>query len=291
MVAHRHGSEAADVPLRVRRALAMSAAALAVLTIIGMVLLWPRNGVSDRLREIGLGAPTYDGRVVFVDAERPCPTFGADESEVAPASESEVEPAPASEPEPEGDVLREGAPQTLCPVATVEILGGPDKGKRADIDLPFLDETQFDRGERLVLNRTDTDGEITYSFADRNRKSMLFALAVVFALAVLLLGRLRGAAALAGLVASGLVLFVFVLPAILDGRSPVLVAVVGAAAIAFVALYMAHGAGPMTTVALLGTLASLVLTLVLAVVFTELGRFSGFVERRGVNRHLGRRPD
>ena len=71
-------------------------------------------------------------------------------------------------------------------------------------------------------------------------------------------------------------MLLFVLPAILDGSSPVVVAVVGASAIVFVALYMAHGAGPMTTVALLGTLASLLLTLVLAVVFTKLGKFSGF---------------
>ena len=81
--------------------------------------------------------------------------------------------------------------------------------------------------------------------------------------------------ALAGLAASLVVLLAFILPAIIDGRSPVLVGVFGCAAIAYLALYLAYGFSPMTTVALLGTLAALFLTLVLGIVFGELAVFSG----------------
>jgi uncharacterized membrane protein len=83
-------------------------------------------------------------------------------------------------------------------------------------------------------------------------------------------------AALAGLAASVVVLLQFVIPAILDGRSPVLVAVVGSSIIAFVALYVAHGFTRMTTVALLGTLAALGLTSVLSSIVVAAARFSGF---------------
>lgn len=51
---------------------------------------------------------------------------------------------------------------------------------------------------------------------------------------------------------------------------------IGAAAIAFVALYVAHGFGPMTSVALLGTLGSLAVTVILAKVFVDLAQLSGF---------------
>lgn len=51
---------------------------------------------------------------------------------------------------------------------------------------------------------------------------------------------------------------------------------VAAAAIAYFALYMAHGFTTMTTVALLGTLASLALTAALAVGFVSLARLTGF---------------
>lgn len=52
-----------------------------------------------------------------------------------------------------------------------------------------------------------------------------------------------------------LVLVEFMLPALLEGRSPVAVAVCGSAAILFVVLYLAHGLSIRTSTALLGTLA------------------------------------
>lgn len=55
-----------------------------------------------------------------------------------------------------------------------------------------------------------------------------------------------------------------------------LVAVVGAAAIAYLALYLAHGFSLMTTVALLGTLASLALTALLSSLAVQAARVTGF---------------
>jgi len=94
--------------------------------------------------------------------------------------------------------------------------------------------------------------------------------------AVVVLGRWRGLRALLGLAISVLVLVVFVLPAILEGQSPLLVAVVGSAAIMLVALYLAHGLSLMTTTAVLGTLASLGLTALLARLFVSAAQLTGF---------------
>lgn len=60
------------------------------------------------------------------------------------------------------------------------------------------------------------------------------------------------------------VIVFFIVPAILDGRSPTAVAFVGALAIMLITLPPAPGAGPKTIAASLGTAASLSLTLVLA---------------------------
>jgi len=98
---------------------------------------------------------------------------------------------------------------------------------------------------------------------------------VLFALVVVGLGRMRGFAALVGLAASIVVLLQFVIPSILDGRDPLWVAIVGSAIIAFLALYAAHGFTRMTSVALLGTLAALMLTAALSWVAVEAARFSG----------------
>jgi len=71
------------------------------------------------------------------------------------------------------------------------------------------------------------------------------------------------------------VLLAFVVPAILEGASPVAVAVAGSAAIALVNLYLAHGLNLQTSTAVVGTLASLALIGVLAAVFVAAADFSG----------------
>ncbi|MCA1845903.1 MAG: YibE/F family protein, partial [Actinobacteria bacterium] len=78
--------------------------------------------------------------------------------------------------------------------------------------------------------------------------------------------------ALAGLVVTFAVLVKFVLPAVLLGKSPLLVAIVGSAAVMFVIMYLAHGLNALTTTALLGTLASLGIIAVLSAVFVGLSR-------------------
>ncbi len=71
------------------------------------------------------------------------------------------------------------------------------------------------------------------------------------------------------------VLLLFVIPAILDGSPPLLVAVVGSSAIMFAALYLTHGINVHTSVAVAGTLLSLVLTGLLGAGFTSLLHLTG----------------
>ena len=85
-------------------------------------------------------------------------------------------------------------------------------------------------------------------------------LAAAFALALVAFGRWRGLTALAGLAVTFALLLLFVVPAILAGEPPLLVAIVGSAAIMLTVLYLTHGFALSTTVAVLGTLASLTLT-------------------------------
>jgi uncharacterized membrane protein len=131
-------------------------------------------------------------------------------------------------------------------------------------------------GDRVVLNYLpESDPAFQYQYADRERRGLLIGLAVVFALAVVALGRLRGLAALVGLGLSVMILITFIVPAILEGTDPVLVAAVGAVAIAIASLYLAHGFNDLTHVALLGATGALTITVVLSALMTNLARFSG----------------
>ena len=68
----------------------------------------------------------------------------------------------------------------------------------------------------------------------------------------------------------------FVVPAILDGKPPLAVAVVGAMAMALVTIPLAHGTGQKALAALLGTAGDLLLTAGLALLFTQSAHLTGF---------------
>ena len=128
-----------------------------------------------------------------------------------------------------------------------------------------------------ILSAAPPDVAIAYQFSgDFQRRPLLWWTAALFAASVIAVGAWRGLAALGGLVASLGVLLLFVLPAILGGQSPLLVAIVGSSAIAFVALYIAHGFRRMTNVAVIGMVSALILTAVLSAVAVALAQFSGF---------------
>ncbi|MEU8816154.1 YibE/F family protein [Actinoplanes sp. NPDC048796] len=132
-------------------------------------------------------------------------------------------------------------------------------------------------GDDVVLLHTPNavPGGTDYAIVDRQRSTPMIWLLALTAAVILAFGRWRGLRSLAGLAVSFAVLLLFIIPAILDGSPPLLVAVVGAAAIMFAALYLTHGVSTHTSVAVAGTLASLVLTGLLGAGFTAALHLTG----------------
>jgi uncharacterized membrane protein len=127
----------------------------------------------------------------------------------------------------------------------------------------------------VVAYAPDAPHDLQYSVTDVNRQFPLALLAGIFAVVVILIGRMRGVMALVALVVSFAVLTLFILPAILQGSNPLLVAVVGSSAIMLLALYMCHGLTARTSVAVLGTLVSLLLIGLLGSVFIGWASLTG----------------
>jgi YibE/F-like protein len=257
-MAHSHGDGRVAIPRRTRRLLTFVSVVLGIATLIGVVLLRSPGDVGKRTGpDIGLTQRVYDATAV---ATRTGPCANTTEAE-----------------------------HILCETVYFRLNQGPDKHKTTSIDFPDSPTTpKFVKGDDVVLSyQPRADPGFQYQYSDRQRRPVLFWLAVIFAVVVVALGRLRGIAALVGLAASIVVLLTFVLPAILDGRSPVFVAVFGASAIAYVALYLANGFNTRTTVALLGTLSALALTVLLASVFTSLAQLSGFASEEALLVKIG----
>jgi uncharacterized membrane protein len=258
-----------------RRRIQAIAAVLFLCTIVGIVVLWPSSSDRSDPGSLGVADGYYDATVVAVE-QFACP--GADTGASGSATPSSVAPSP--------DESTDG----LCQTVTFRLEQGPDSGGERSVELfdwgPY---PEVSVGDRLVVPYLE-DALPEYQYAqafERERRWPLVLLAGLFAALVVVQGGLRGFAALAGLVASIGVIVVFVLPALVSGEPPVAVAIVAASLVAYLALYLAHGFSPLTTVALLGTLASLVVVGVLSWVFTELTVLSGLSEEAQYIRAFG----
>ena len=99
---------------------------------------------------------------------------------------------------------------------------------------------------------------------------------------MLLLARWQGLRALVALGLTFAVLALFVLPAILGGSDPLLVAITAAGVIMFITLYLTHGVSARTSVAVLGTLVSLVLIGLISALFSGITALTGLDESTGI---------
>lgn len=170
---------------------------------------------------------------------------------------------------------------TACLAITVHIDSGPDAGQTTHLpDMqPSSATGPLRLADKLVLSRVTLKqtGQVTYNLADYQRGRPLWILGLAFAVLVVLVARWRGLAALAGLAITWFVLVLFLIPGLLNGENATAVALTSAVLITFVVLYIAHGVSARTTIALFGTIASLLLTGILAVLFTSLTRLTGLV--------------
>jgi uncharacterized membrane protein len=167
-----------------------------------------------------------------------------------------------------------------CDDATVKLTGAPgaDKGLEVPVKVPKGKQVTIPIkvGDKLLLNvQKGAALADRYQYVDHNRSMPLIVLAVIFAIAVIALSRWRGVAALVALGVTAVTLTQFILPAILKGSNPLLVAVVGGSVIMVVALFLTHGINAESSVALAGTIASLGLTAFLGWFFVKICDFSG----------------
>ncbi|MFI8963222.1 YibE/F family protein [Streptomyces sp. NPDC053493] len=261
---HSHGhGPAAPVSRHLRRVIAAVLIPFATAVVVGLVVLWPGGTPAHQRTGVGFDRQTEQGKVVSVE-HVDCKDVNA--AQVPPTGDTST---------PEG---REAvnSQQGQCAKANVEVTTGPNKGRTfTEIVQPDAPRQLHEGQGVVVAYAPDAPRDLQYSVTDVNRKVPIAVLAGIFALAVVVVGRMRGVMALIALAVSFLVLTLFILPAILEGSNPLLVAVVGSSAIMLIALYMCHGLSARTSVAVLGTLISLLLIGLLGSVFIDWASLSG----------------
>lgn len=220
------------------RLLVAAVAAIAALTLAGLVALWPYG---------------WDA--------------GEDLTRTIQAEVVRVTDAPCIEGQAE-----------RCRTITVTV-----EGRRAKLALgPTRIAPRLGAGDSIRVIRPGSPGvrpapgeDVRYEFAEVERRAALGWIALaVFAAAVLVL-RLRGVLALLGVALSLAIVLLFLVPAILDGKPALLVALVASLAVMFVTLVLTNGVGAQTLAAALGIAATLLLACLVAAAATSLADIDG----------------
>ncbi|MGI5165564.1 YibE/F family protein [Spirillospora sp. CA-253888] len=243
---------------------------LAVVTLAALVWMWPDAPKAADAPSPGMSK--VHGKIVGI-ALKPCA------KQVGLGAEGEPNGLGGTAPPPD---------PRKCGDAQIELTEGMEKGRVVTTALPSGPGSQrFGTGDKvIVLHLADTPEGNPYQLSDHDRSGPLWLVGAAFVLAVVAFGRWRGLTALVGLAVTFVLLLKFLIPAVLAGEPPLAVAIVCAAAIMLAVLYLTHGFTVPTSIAVIGTLASLTLTGVLAWAAIGLTRLSGITDESSLNLDL-----
>jgi uncharacterized membrane protein len=264
---HGHGDDAdVEISRRARVVVLALLAAVALASVVGLVVLWPADAEPDEGAAAQFAAPG----VTFPRAEV---------VEVRDSCAADVFADAAATP-------------PACAVLDVEVRSGPERGDTVQVEVigPTA-QAGLRSGDVVQLLRIPTPegmeeqggvaAEAQFSFFGVDRTTPLALMAGLFVLVVLVVARWRGLLALVGLVFAGWVVFRFLLPALLAGEPALWVALVAASVIMYVVLYLVHGISMRTSTALVGTIVGIGITAVLAEVAVGATRLSGVGDEGG----------
>jgi uncharacterized membrane protein len=223
------------------RALIGAVAAIALFTVVGLIVLWP-GAVHHRGPSQAFGGPTRTAKVQRAQDVR----CGGPAVQLCRRLTIQV------------DGRR--APLTLGPVRTVPHVGAGDTIR--------VSKTKLKAGVKAP------PGFEPYQFVDLDRQGSIVLMGLLLGGLALVLLRWRGILAAVGVGLSVLLLTTFVVPAILTGKPALLVALVGSLAVMFVTLVLTNGVGAQTLAAALGITATLLLVGVLATIFVGLAQLA-----------------
>ena len=179
--------------------------------------------------------------------------------------------------------------EQTCRTVEIELKDGPDAGQTASVILGPSDYTpSYAVGSDVRVVKSSqaapetgasaqpTSHASSYSVIDYDRRGGMLWLGLVLGLCVAVVGRWRGALSLIGLGVSIALVTQFMVPAIIAGESPFLVALVGSMAAMFITVAFSSGLGVQSLAAALGIAGSLLVASLLALLYVHIAHLNGF---------------
>jgi uncharacterized membrane protein len=258
---------------KANRILAAVLVPLTLLTLAAMAMLWPsgtKEGISLANPYSAAPGVTFDtGKIQSVVVES-C-MQGSNASGPSPDTGQQGQQG-QQEPGQQGSDCTFAFTEPDQGGSPVKVVINPDVAKSHGVKVG--DQIRY-----LNLSNAQgasaSQGSPAYIFVDFVRTLPMALLALLYAVVVIAVARWRGFRALVGLVGAYFVLVSFMLPGLVEGKPPLLLALVGSTVIMIGVLYFAHGFSARTSTALLGTMFGLAITALLAAWATGAANLAG----------------
>ncbi|NMB91227.1 YibE/F family protein [candidate division WWE3 bacterium] len=162
----------------------------------------------------------------------------------------------------------------------VEIADKDQKGKILNVENGSGDtpvSQKYKKGDALVLTGfQDENGELHLYVSDYIRRGQLLSLFLIFLILSVVIAGKRGATSFVGMLITFFIIFSFVLPKISTGSSPILIILLFSVIAIPITFYLSHGLNTKTTVAIVGTVISLAITVVLSAIYVGSAKLTGY---------------
>lgn len=156
----------------------------------------------------------------------------------------------------------------------IEIREGSKKGQQTTVE---NDHLNLKEGDSFYMQITSyPDGQVTYAVAEPIRLGKMLFFAILFLVLVFFFGGIQGIRGLLSLAGSLLLIFYVFLPKLLDGWSPILMSIFVSSLIIVLGSYVTHGFNRTTSSAVVGMLATVIFTGLMAFYAVDATRLTGF---------------
>ncbi len=169
---------------------------------------------------------------------------------------------------------------TIYKTLEIKLLSGPNEGQiiNAETDFP-----EIGKGDKVFLNHLrDVGGIDRYVITNIDRTNQVYFLLILFCAVIIVFGGLQGIRSLLALGGGLAAILYLLLPAILNGHNPLMVSVLVASTILFLAIFFTHGFHRESFVAYIGTMIAVLITSLLALYAVDSTNLSGFAEDTSV---------
>ncbi len=173
----------------------------------------------------------------------------------------------------------EGMEEGICRRYTVEILEGDFEGETVTTEIMSTSYgySDFSEGDRVyVSGMCYSDTDVIWTIEGYYRESSIFFLLGFFVLIVFLVSGREGLGSILGLAVSFGIIYFFMIPNAVNTQNVLLWGLISIFFVLIASIYLSHGFNRKSTIALLCTIAGLIILALFALIFISSAKLTGF---------------